>query len=144
MRWAWEAGKFGAVGAAAFLVDNATYFLLVTGPGQLLATAPVRASIMASLVATAFSYVGNRYWTFAQQRSAPSKRQVREAAAFVAANLIGIVITGACLYFSRWVLDLHSVAADAVARNIGIVLGTVFRYLAYKFWVFTAKPKETK
>jgi putative flippase GtrA len=63
---------------------------------------------------------------------------------FGLANAIGIVITGACLYFSRWVLGFHSAGADAIARNIGIALGTIFRYLAYKFWVFKTPQKETR
>jgi putative flippase GtrA/VanZ family protein len=128
-----EAAKFGAVGAAAFIVDNAVYFLLVDGPGQLFEAWPVRASIVASTVATAFSYIGNRYWTFAKKGT---KMPIPEILAFAVANIVGIAITGSCLYISRWLLDFHSIGADAVARNLGIALGTVFRYMAYKFWVF--------
>jgi putative flippase GtrA len=143
-----EGAKFGTVGAIAFLVDNGTYFLLVSGPGHLLAPWPVRASILASVIATAVSYGGNRYWTFSEQRhrgtpGKPGRVPVKEAVMYAAANLAGVLITGACLYFSRWILDFHSPSADAIARNTGIVLGTIFRYLAYKFWIFSAKPKET-
>jgi putative flippase GtrA len=143
-----EAAKFGAVGGVAFLVDNGAYFLLVNGPGQVMAGFPVRASVVASAVATVVSYLGNRYWTFSKRRDrGPSDgtrgTPVREFVAYVIANVIGIMITGGCLYFSRWMLDFHTAAADAVARNVGIALGTVFRYLAYKFWVFTGPPKET-
>ncbi|MDR0366364.1 MAG: GtrA family protein, partial [Bifidobacteriaceae bacterium] len=127
-----EALKFGTVGAAAFVVDNGTYFLLVNGPGHLFAPHPVTGSIVASVVATAFSYIGNRYWAFSKRRA---KVPIREAIGFAIANVIGILITGACLYLSRWVFDFHSVGADAVARNLGIALGTIFRYISYKFWV---------
>ncbi|MDR2381848.1 MAG: GtrA family protein, partial [Bifidobacteriaceae bacterium] len=70
-----EATKFGTVGALAFIVDNGGYFLLVNGPGRLLAPYPVRASVLASAIAVVFSYVGNRYWTFAQHRSRPGQAQ---------------------------------------------------------------------
>jgi putative flippase GtrA len=140
-RWAYEAGKFGAVGAAAWVVDNGFYLLATEGPGRLMAAWPVRASILASLVATAFSYFGNRYWTFSRRRA---KLPAKEVAAFAAANVVGVLITGACLYFSRWVLGFHGAAPDTLARNIGIALGTVFRYLAYKFWVFNAKTTRTR
>jgi putative flippase GtrA len=138
-RRAYEAGKFGAVGAAAWVVDNGVFLLLTQGPCKLMAGIPVRASVIGNLVATGFSYIGNRYWTFSGKRA---KMPAKELAAFVIANIVGIVITTACLYFSRWVLDFHGAGPDTLARNIGIVLGTIFRYLAYKFWVFKAEPTK--
>jgi putative flippase GtrA len=142
-----EGAKFGAVGALAFVVDNGLYLLLVNGPGKLLAPWPVRASILASVAAVGFSYVGNRYWTFSKKRSRAGadrrgRAPLREMLAFAAANAVGVLITGACLYLSRWILDQHSAGADVLARNIGIAVGTVFRYLAYKFWVFTASAER--
>jgi putative flippase GtrA len=139
--WAYEAGKFGAVGALAYLVDNGAYLLLVKGPGQVMAGVPVRASIIATVIATAVSYTGNRYWTFRGKRA---QMPAREATLFFAANAVGLAITGGCLYFSHWILGFHSLAADTIARNIGIVLGTIFRYFSYKFWVFTAKRTEKR
>jgi putative flippase GtrA len=150
VRLAYEAVKFGAVGAVAFVVDNGLYFLLVNGPGELLAGVPVRASIVASVIATGVSYLGNRYWTFSKKRAGQGTEgakgaAAREAGLYIAANVVGVLITGGCLYFSRWVLGFHSPGADAIARNVGIALGTIFRYVAYKFWVFRGleKPKET-
>ncbi|MDR1188278.1 MAG: GtrA family protein [Bifidobacteriaceae bacterium] len=139
--WAYEAAKFGAVGAVAYLVDNGTYLLLTKGPGQLMEPWAVRASIIASVLATGVSYLGNRYWTFSRKRaSMPAK----EAVGFFAANGVGILITGGCLYFSHWVLGIHGALADTIARNIGIVLGTIFRYVAYKFWVFRGQPADAR
>jgi putative flippase GtrA len=139
-RRVYEAGKFGAVGAAAWVVDNGVFLLATQGPGQVMGAMPVRASIVAGLVATGFSYIGNRYWTFSGKRA---KLPTKEVVAFVVANIVGIIITNACLYLSRWVFDFHGAGPDTIARNIGIVLGTIFRYLAYKFWVFNAKTTET-
>jgi putative flippase GtrA len=137
--WAYEAAKFGAVGLVAYVVDNGLYLLLAEGPGEVMAAWPVRASILASLVATGVSYLGNRYWTFSRKRA---KMPLKEVAMFVAANVVGLLITAGCLYFSRWVLHFEGPGPDVIARNIGIVLGTIFRYLAYKFWVFTATRTE--
>jgi putative flippase GtrA len=147
-------GKFGVVGALAFVVDNGAYFLLTIGPGHLLAAYPVRASILATLIATAFAYVGNRNWAFTPgrpgapqtdddahpaPREAPGRPPVKEMLAFLAANGVGMAIIAGCLYLSRWVFDFQDAGADAVARNFGIALSTVFRYLAYKFWVFNGR-----
>jgi putative flippase GtrA len=137
--WGYEMAKFGAVGAVAYVADNGGYLLLTEGPGQLMARWPVRASILASLFATGVSYLGNRYWTFSHKRA---KMPIKEAIWFFAANGVGILITGGCLYFSRWMLDFHGAVPDTIARNIGIVLGTIFRYVAYKFWVFRAPLPE--
>jgi putative flippase GtrA len=137
--WGYEAAKFGAVGAIAYVVDNGLYALLVEGPGHLMGEYRVRASIIATIVATLVSYCGNRYWTFGAKRA---KAPLREVLLFFAANGVGMLITGGCLYISHWILGFESLAADTISRNIGIALGTIFRYFAYKFWVFTAKQAE--
>jgi hypothetical protein len=55
----------------------------------------------------------------------------------VVLNAIGLLIALGCLGFARYVLGLDGVLAFNIAGNvIGTGLGTVFRFWAYKRWVF--------
>ena len=85
-------------------------------------------------MATVFSWLGNRLWTFRHRRSEPV---AHEFGLFVVFNVIGLGIALACLGFSRYVLGLESQLADNIAGNgIGLVLGTLFRFWAYRRFVF--------
>lgn len=102
----------------------------------------VRAKILSAAVATVVSWILNAAWTFSAQKS--SKNKVREFVEFAVINVIGIGIAAACLYISRYVLHFTSTLADNISGNgVGLVLGMIFRYLAYKFIVF-APAKSTK
>lgn len=143
LRGAWqallaEAAKFGTVGAVAFVVDVGLYNLLVfglpgVGPGPL-SDAPLLGKTAATTVATVVAWSGNRWWTF---RSRRRTAKTAEFALFVLFNAIGLGIALACLGFSRYVLGLDSQLADNISGNgIGLVLGTLFRFWAYKRFVF--------
>jgi putative flippase GtrA len=138
----WELMRFGSVGAVAYVVDAGLFNLLRFGPGHLLAEKPLTAKVVSVAVATLVAWVGNRYWTFAARRTAG---RGRELAVFAVVNLGGMGIAVACLAFSHYVLGLTSALADNVSANVvGVVLGSVFRYLAYRRLVFTgaAAPAE--
>ncbi|WP_298747611.1 GtrA family protein [uncultured Serinicoccus sp.] len=133
-----ELAKFGTVGAVAFVLDTALYNLLVFGVPGLgegpMSGSPLWAKVVATSVATVFSWVGNRWWTFRHRRSEPV---AHEFALFVLFNAVGLLIAVACLGFSRYVLGLDSQLADNVSGNgVGLVLGTMFRFWAYRTFVF--------
>ena len=130
--------RFGAVGGVAFIVDTGLFNLLRFGPGDLLEDKPITAKIISVAVATIVSWLGNRFWTFSDRRT---ETQLREFAGFVVVNIGGMAISIGCLAFSHYVLDLRSPLADNISANgVGLVLGMVFRYFAYRTWVFTATP----
>jgi len=53
-------------------------------------------------------------------------------------NAIGLLIEVGSLAFAVYVLDMTSPLAKNIAGNIvGVGLGTIFRYFAYKRHVFT-------
>lgn len=132
-----ELARFGSVGGLAFVVDTGLFNLLRFGPGDLLEDKPITAKILSVVVATLVSWVGNRYWTFSDRRT---ETRVRELMGFAVVNLGGMAIAVACLGISHYVLDLRSPLADNISANgVGLVLGTAFRYLAYRSWVFTAE-----
>ncbi len=127
-----EVAKFGVVGGVAFVIDSGIFIWLLNGP---MGAHPTRAKILAAAVATVFSWLANRYWTFRNRRQA---NVLREVTMFIIMNGIGLAIAAACVYISHWVLGFESTTADFIAGSvIGLVLGTIFRFFAYRFWVFT-------
>lgn len=127
--------RFGFVGGVAFVVDAGLFNLLRFGPGELLGHKPLTAKVVSVAVATVVAWLGNRYWTFAARRTSS---RTREFIGFAVVNVIGMAIAVGCLAFSHYVLGLTSPLADNIAANVvGLALGTLFRYLAYRFFVFT-------
>ncbi|WP_418276154.1 GtrA family protein [Isoptericola jiangsuensis] len=128
--------RFGTVGGAAYVVNLVVFNLLLHGPPpfDVLAHKPVTVNVIAVAVSTMVAWIGNRYWTFAEHRTS---HRVRELVEFGLVNIGGLVISSACLAFSRYVLGLESPLADNVAANgVGLVLGMIFRYVMYRTVVF--------
>lgn len=135
--------KFGLVGAVAFVVDMGTFNLLLhsvwegssrVGPVSTAVAAAVVSTIVSSLVA----WIGNRSWTFRHRRNRPAHH---EAGLFFATNGVALVIGALCVAFSNKVLDLEGdVLAANVAKLVGIALGTLFRFWAYRRYVFAGEP----
>ncbi|RRD28605.1 GtrA family protein [Actinomyces bowdenii] len=127
--------QFGAVGAAAFVIDIGLFNLLQHGPTGILAGHPNTANAVAAVTATFFSWVANRTWTY---RGRTRESTAREAFLFAFANLGGILITQFCLLFTHHILGMASPLADNIAAYVvGFGLGTAFRFLFYHYVVFT-------
>ncbi len=131
-----QGGAFLVVGGIAFLVDALVFNLLafwVTGSGPLY-DQPLLAKIIAIVVATVVTYVGNRYWTFSE-RHLPHRWS--RYVLFVLFNVIAIGLQLGCLAFSRYVLGLEGPVPDNISGTlIGQALATVFRYITYERVVF--------
>ncbi|MFD1504371.1 GtrA family protein [Georgenia yuyongxinii] len=133
--WLLEVIRFCAVGGTAFVVDVGLFNLLRFGPGELLGEKPLTAKVLSVAVSVLVAWLGNRYWTFAGNKR---DSRGRELTLFVAVNLGGMVIAVGCLAVSHYVLGLTSPLADNIAANgVGLVLGTAFRYVCYRYVVFT-------
>ena len=133
----WELVRFGSVGGLAFVVDAGLFNLLRFGPGEILGHKPLTAKVVSVAVATVVAWLGNRYWTFAARRT---ENRAREFVGFAVANVVGMVIAVGCLAVSHYVLGFTSPLADNIAANVvGLGLGTIFRYLAYRSFVFTGR-----
>ncbi|WP_328538397.1 GtrA family protein [Streptomyces sp. NBC_00344] len=129
-----ELAKFGAVGAIGFVV-NAIVFNICTHAFDL---AVVRSGVIATCVAIATNYVGNRYWTY---RHTDRSKRTRELMLFLLFSGIGLVIENGILALSHYGLGFTSTLADNMAKNVvGLGLGTVFRFWSYRTWVFRALP----
>ena len=136
--------KFGAVGALAFIVDLYVYNLLRVGVWPLEAAPfgdkPLLCKVISVTCATIVAWLGNRLWTFRHRRRAAARR---EFVLFAVMNVGGLIISLSCLGFSHYVLGLTSALADNISGNmVGIALGTLFRFWAYRQFVFTDLQRE--
>ncbi len=143
-RWralARELVTFGLVGLAGLVVDVAVFNTLrFAGDPGLLEHKPLTAKVLSVVVATLVTYLGNRHLTW---RDRPWGDRRREYLIFFALNGVGMSVALLCLGVSHYVLGLTSALADNVSANVvGLVLGTAFRFWAYRRFVFPHRPAD--
>ncbi|MBR8741739.1 GtrA family protein [Nocardiopsis sp. MG754419] len=131
-----EVGKFGSVGAVAYVVQVAVTNLVwaVTDVSLLVG------QMIGASCAIAVAFVGNRFWTFADRARTGYGR---ETFLFLVMNGVGMLIQVGCLGFAVYVLGLEGRLASNIAGNVvGVGLGTLFRFFSYRAWVFPTRPDE--
>lgn len=102
----------------------------------------IKARVVSAAVATVFVWFANRYWTFRHRRS---ERVWKECSMFPLMNGLGLGIVVACQFASRYVLVFTSFSADFIAGGVvGLILATIFRYLAYGYLVFNVELADLK
>ncbi len=126
--------KFGIIGAVAFVIDLGGFNWLVGGP---LSHKVTTAKIVSGGVATVFSWIGNRYWTFRHRRNRPVHH---EALLFFLVNGIALAISAAWVAFAHYVLGAQSALWLNVHAFLGIAMGTLFRFWTYRQFVFMHEP----
>jgi len=128
--------KFGVVGLVGLVIDVALFNLLrigVFGEGHW-AQSALGAKTISTSVAIIFNWLGNRYWTFRRHRR---RNYLREFGEYAIVSLGGMAIALGCLWVSHHWLGYTSLVADNIATNvIGLALGTAFRFILYRYWVF--------
>lgn len=135
-QWFIEFIRFCTVGLGSYIVDVGIFNLLayhlnIPLPGDRSMTAKV----ISVSIAIVFSWIMNRLWTFGDMRT---DNRGREFLLFVAVNIGGMLIALGCLGFSRYILDMKTQFADNISANVvGLVLGTIFRYIMYRYVIFT-------
>ncbi|MFJ4688649.1 GtrA family protein [Streptomyces sp. NPDC091377] len=128
-----EVAKFGAVGGAGLLV-NLLVFNLVRSVTEL---AVVRASVIATVVAILFNYIGFRYFTY---RDRDKNGRGREMSLFLLFSGIGLVIENGVLYLATYGFGWDSPLQSNIFKFVGIGVATLFRFWSYRTWVFRALP----
>lgn len=126
-----ELFKFLAVGGINTVIDFAVLNLL-------LSIGPLKAKIVAAVVATTASYFLNRQWTY---RASDRRSMRREYTLFFALNGVGLLIQSSVLAVAKYGLGFSETnSADRLAFNIasalGIGIAMVFRFWAYRTFVF--------
>jgi putative flippase GtrA len=134
-RLAPEAIAFGAIGATNTLLYMAiTWVALPIGA--------VKASIIATVVTTTLAYFANRHWTY---RGRPRTALRREYTLFFGFNLVGMVIQSGAVAIGKYGFGLteeHDEYAFLGVTLIGIVVATLFRFWAYRTFVFLKPPVD--
>ncbi|MFI6008570.1 GtrA family protein [Streptomyces sp. NPDC051243] len=130
-----EVAKFGAVGGAGLLV-NLLVFNLVRHVTDLQV---VRASVIATVVAIIFNYLGFRYFTY---RDRDKSRRTTELGLFLLFSVVGLVIENGVLYAATYGFGWDSPLQSNIFKFLGIGVATLFRFWSYRTWVFRALPSE--
>ena len=136
--------KFGVVGSLGFVLDIVVFNLLrvgALGADQWWATA-IGAKVVSTSLAIIFNWLGNRFWTFRHERHTHIAQEFVE---FVVASLLGMGVSLACLWFTHYVLNFTSLLADNISGNIiGLGLGTIVRFLLYRYWVWSPRRAASR
>ncbi|MFJ6750919.1 GtrA family protein [Streptomyces sp. NPDC091266] len=128
-----ELVKFGAVGGAGVIVNFAVFNLM----RHLTDVPVVRASIVATIVATGTNYLGYRYFTY---RDRDKQGRTKELTLFLLFSVIGLVIENGVLYAATYGFDWDTPLQSNVFKFLGIGIATLFRFWSYRTWVFRTLP----
>jgi putative flippase GtrA len=128
--------KFGVVGGIGAVIDLGTAAVL---HGKFHVEA-LEAKATSTIIAMVLTYLGSRFWTFKHREN---QALGRELALFIVLNAIGLVIAEAVIAIVTYALALHSQLEYNAASVLGTGLATIFRYFAYRRWVFTAPAEES-
>jgi putative flippase GtrA len=131
-----EIVKFGAVGGAGVIVNFAVFNLV----RHLTEVPVVRASIVATVVATGTNYLGYRYFTY---RDRDKQGRTRELSLFLLFSVVGLVIENGILYAATYGFDWDTPLQSNIFKFLGIGVATLFRFWSYRSWVFRALPART-
>jgi len=124
-----ELAKFGVVGGIGAVIDLGGAAVLYHHVG------PLKAKAISISIATVVTYCGSRFWTFRHRENQPL---LREGILFIVLNVVGLFIAEAVIACTTYVLGYKDPIAYNVASLVGTGLGTIFRYFAYRKWVFLA------
>ncbi|GLY76868.1 GtrA family protein [Actinoallomurus iriomotensis] len=124
-----ELAKFGVIGVLNFIITIGISDTLHLGFG----VGPLTSFGVGTVVATTFSYFANRYWTF---RHRDTSGLGREYVLFFVLNGVALFITWVFIGVTHYLLGLQGGIAYNAAQVVGTGAATLFRYWAYKKWVF--------
>jgi putative flippase GtrA len=127
--------KFGVVGGIGSVIDLGGAAVL-HGKYHV---GPLEAKAISTTIATVVTYLGSRFWTFKHREN---QALGREATLFIVLNVVGLVIAEAVIALVSYGLGLHSQLEYNAASVVGTGLATIFRYFAYRRWVFTAPAEQ--
>jgi putative flippase GtrA len=130
-----EAIAFGVIGAG-----NTLLYMAITWAA--LPIGAVKASIIATVVTTTLAYFANRYWTYRHHTRTALRR---EYTLFFGFNLVGMIIQSGAVAIGKYGFGLteeHDELAFMGVTLLGIVIATVFRFWAYRTFVFLKPPVD--
>jgi putative flippase GtrA len=126
-----ELSAFGVVGFVNLFVDIGLFNALHFGLGL----GPTTAKVLSTGVATTSAYFMNRHWSFSHRARTGL---AREYTLFFGLNGIALLMGIAINDVTYYILSRTDQLSMNIANLIGIGIGTIFRFWAYKRWVFLA------
>ena len=100
---------------------------------------PYSGRVLSIFVAMTFTWLGNRYLTFAQRRAHGAAGTAREWLKFIGANAVGALINY-CVYAAL----VHSGPPPwddkYAAQFLGVLAGLIFNFTLSRFFVFRTPP----
>ena len=122
-----ELTAFGLIGALAFVIDIGL-FAWLSHHGAL------KAKAISTIVSTTFAYFGNRYLSFSHRARTSIGR---ETSFFFGINLVTLAFSELAIALFVYGFHYgHSSGTVFMVNLLTIGLGTVFRFWAYKRFVF--------
>jgi putative flippase GtrA len=134
-RLAPEAIAFAVIGAG-----NTLLYMAITWAA--LSIGAVKASVLATVITTTLAYFANRYWTYRHHTRTALRR---EYVLFFGFNLVGMVIQSGAIAIGKYGFGLteeRDELAFLAVTAIGVVVATVFRFWAYRTFVFLKPPVD--
>ena len=131
-----ELAKFGTIGLINLVVNFAVFNLLWL---TVLRSGELKAKAVATIVATTCAYFLNRHWTY---RDRPKATLRREYTLFFLFNAVGLVIEVTVVGVAKYGFHQTHIVVLNLCTAVGIALGTIFRFWAYRTHVF--KPAEVE
>jgi putative flippase GtrA len=132
---------FAGVGGVAYLIDIGLFNLMYLG----LDWSYWYAKIISAVVAMTVAFFGNRHWTWRERRGSAAAH--RQYALYFFFNGIGLLIAMACLWANSGLAQVwpqyfdNELAVNLAANVFGVGLGSIFRFFAYRTWVFRRSPE---
>ncbi|WP_168801387.1 GtrA family protein [Glycomyces buryatensis] len=131
-----ELSRFVGVGGTAYIIDLGLFNLCLLG----FAWPDWGAKILATVVATSVAFFGNRHWTWRDRIGDEAAH--RQYALYFFFNGIGLLISLGFLWANNGLAQVwpqyfdNAIAKNIAANFLGVGVATVFRFFAYRTWVF--------
>ncbi|PRY56205.1 GtrA family protein [Glycomyces artemisiae] len=136
-----ELSGFLSIGGAAFIVDAGLFNLLYIGYDW----SYWYAKILSAVVSMTLAFFGNRHWTWRERRGSAAAH--RQYALYFFFNGIGLLISMGCLWINSRLAEVWphifdtKIAVNVAALLFGVGIASVFRFFAYRTWVFRRLPQ---
>ncbi|MDQ2796734.1 MAG: GtrA family protein [Actinomycetota bacterium] len=125
-----EIAAFGVIGAVAFAIDIGVFTWLTRAEHL----GALKSKAVSTIVSTAFAYFGNRYLSFSHRARTSIGR---ETSYFFGINLITLIFSELALALFVYAFGYDHASTTVFVVNIATIgLGTLFRFWAYKRFVF--------
>jgi putative flippase GtrA len=124
-----EAGAFGAVGLACFIVDLGLFQWLYASVGL----GAVTSKLVSTVLSMTIAYFAHRHWSFSHRGRTGLRR---EYATFFAVNTLTLVVGLGLVALIRHPLGHDSTLVLQLANVTSIAIGSLVRFVCYRKWVF--------